>query len=381
MSRKKICFVVSSLGTAKVFLINHIKELSIHFDVYLVGKHEEKAISFLNKLELKEIKDIEISRNISLFNDFIALLSLRSYFKKMQFDAVHTVTPKVGLVGILAARLAGVNIRIHIFTGQVWHTKKGFFKTFLKFLDRLIVLNSTHILVDGESQRQFLINNKIVKEKDSFVLGKGSISGVDTNRFMPSEFVKKEVRTELGIKENEVVFMFLGRMNTDKGVHELADAFSRLRKKHNNAFLLFAGGDEENMTPMIIEKVKDEKALIFHGITLAPERLLQACDIFCLPSYREGFGSSVIEASLLQKPIICSDTYGLMETIVEHKTGLRHKSADSDSLFFAMEKLINDKDLRELLGKGGREYVLDNFSAQRISEKWVEFYRKKIFNV
>jgi glycosyltransferase involved in cell wall biosynthesis len=381
MGRKKICFVVSSLGTAKVFLMNHIQELSVHFDVYLVGKHEEKAISFLNKLEIKEIKDIEITRNISLLKDFKALLSLRSYFKKMKFDAVHTVTPKVGLVGILAARLAGINTRIHIFTGQVWHTKKGLFKTFLMFLDRFTVFNSTHILVDGESQRQFLINTKIVKGKDSFVLGKGSISGVNTNRFVPSDLVKKEVREELGIKEDQVVFMFLGRMNTDKGINELANAFSRLRKNYKNAILLFAGGDEENMTPMVLEKVKDKKALIFYGITLTPERLLQACDVFCLPSYREGFGTSVIEASLLQKPIICSDTYGLMETIIENKTGLRHKVADSDSLFFAMEKLICNKELRELLGKGGREYVLENFSAQKISEKWVEFYRKKIFNV
>ena len=381
MERKKICFVVSSLGTARVFLMNHIKELSVHYDIYLIGKHEEEAIAFLSILEIKEIKNIEIPRNISLLKDFKVLFSLRSYFKEMTFDAVHTVTPKVGLIGILAARLAGINTRIHIFTGQVWHTKKGVFKTFLMFLDRFTVFNSTHILVDGESQRQFLINNKIVKEKDSFVLGKGSISGVDTNRFIPSDIVKTEVRNELGIKENEVVFMFLGRMNTDKGINELADAFSRLRKKYSNAILLFAGGDEENMTPIVKEKVNDEKSLIFFGITVTPERLLQACDVFCLPSYREGFGTSVIEASLLQKPIICSDTYGLMETIVENKTGLRHKVANSDSLFFAMEKLMNDKELRESLGKGGREYVLENFSAKKISDKWVEFYRKKIFNV
>ena len=381
MERKKICFVVSSLGTAKVFLMNHIKELSVHYDIYLIGKHEEEAIAFLSILEIKEIKNIEIPRNISLLKDFKVLFSLRSYFKEMTFDAVHTVTPKVGLIGILAARLAGINTRIHIFTGQVWHTKKGVFKTFLMFLDRFTVFNSTHILVDGESQRQFLINNKIVKEIDSFVLGKGSISGVDTNRFVPNELVKTEVRKELGIKEDEVVFMFLGRMNTDKGINELADAFGKLRKKYKNAILLFAGGDEENMTPRVQEKIKDEKSLIFYGITLAPERLLQACDVFCLPSYREGFGTSVIEASLLQKPIICSDTYGLMETIVENKTGLRHKVANSDSLFFAMEKLMNDKELRESLGKGGREYVLENFSAKKISDKWVEFYRKKIFNV
>jgi glycosyltransferase involved in cell wall biosynthesis len=378
MKRKRICFVVSVPGTAKVFLINHIKELSVYFDIYLVANFEKESKSFFKELPLKDIKSIPIARDISLIKDSRVLLSLRAYFKEMNFDAVHTVTPKAGLLGILASRFASVNNRIHIFTGQVWHTKKGFFKYFLMFLDRFIVWNSTHILVDGESQRQFLIFNKIVKQANSFVLGKGSISGVDTNRFVPNVIVKKEVREELGIKESHRVYMFLGRMNTDKGINELAEAFNRLQKKHSNARLLLVGGDEENMTPKVKQKVEDINSVIFHGVTKTPERLLQACDVFCMPSYREGFGTSILEASLLEKPIICSDTYGLMETIIENKTGLRHKVADVHSLYTAMEKLINDKDLRQLLGKGGREYVLENFSAQTISEKWVAFYKQNL---
>jgi glycosyltransferase involved in cell wall biosynthesis len=381
MKRKKICFVVPSLGTARVFLQNHIKELNVYFDIYLVASVEKEALNYFKDIPLKEIKNIAVSREISLFKDLRTLVSLRAYFRKMKFDAVHTVTPKGGLLGVLAARLAGVDKRIHIFTGQVWHTKKGWFKRFLMLLDRFTVWNSTHILVDGHAQRQFLIKNSIVKKTSSFVLGKGSISGVDTFRFVPDTIVKKEVREELGIKENEVVFMFLGRMNSDKGINELAEAFNKVRKKHVNARLLLVGGDEENMTPIVKQKVKDIESVLFYGVTPLPERLLQACDVFCMPSYREGFGTSIIEASLLEKPVICSDTYGLMETIVENKTGLRHKVADVDSLYFAMEKLIKDKNLRNLLGKGGREYVLGNFSAQKISDKWVEFYRKKIFNV
>lgn len=378
MKRKKICFVVSSLGTAKVFLMNHIQELNVHFDIYLVGNYEEIAMPFLKELPIKDIKNIAIPRNVSLVKDVRAVLHLRTYFIEMKFDAVHTVTPKVGLLGILAARLGGVRIRIHIFTGQVWHTKTGFIKTFLMFLDRFLVWNTTHILVDGESQRQFLIKNKIVEESNSFVLGKGSISGVDTKRFVPSAIMKKEVREELGIKKDEVVFMFLGRMNTDKGINELAEAFSTIKKKYNNALLLLVGEDEENMAPLVKQKVNVDKAVIFYGVTLTPERLLQACDVFCMPSYREGFGTSVIEASLLEKPIICSDTYGLMETIIDQKTGLRHKVADVDSLYFAMEKLLHNQDLRLALGKGGREYVLKNFSAQTISKKWVEFYNQNV---
>jgi glycosyltransferase involved in cell wall biosynthesis len=378
MKRKRICFMVPELGTARVFLLNHIKELNVYFDIYLVSSVEKEILIYFKDVPLKEIKDIAITREINLIKDFRTLLSLRTYYKEMKFDAIHTLTPKVGLLGILAARLAGTKKRVHIFTGQVWHTKKGPFRKLLIFLDRFTVWNSTHILVDGQSQRQFLIKKNIVGASNSFVLGKGSISGVNTTKFLPSTIVKKEVREELGIKENEVVYMFLGRMNKDKGINELAEAFNRVRKKHLNARLLLAGGDEENMTPMVKRKVKDVESVIFYGVTPTPERLLQACDVFCMPSYREGFGMSVIEASLLGIPIICSDTYGLMESIIDCKTGLRHKVADVDSLYLAMEKLILDKNKRVSLGAGGREYVLKNFSDQDISKEWLEFYKNML---
>lgn len=380
IKRKKICFVVPYLGTARVFLKNHIEELSIHFDIYLVANVLEEEMIFFKGFPVKEIKNIRITRGITLIKDLQNLFYLCSYFKTTRFDAVHTVTPKAGLLGILASRLTGVSNRVHIFTGQVWHTKKGIYKYFLMFFDRFTVWNATNILVDGQSQRQFLIKNKIVKESNSFVLGKGSISGVDTNRFVPNATVKKEVRDELGIKENEVVYMFLGRMNSEKGINELAEAFNILRKEHVNVRLLLVGGDEENMTPIIKQKVKNIESVIFYGVTPTPERLIQACDIYCMPSYREGFGLSVIEASLLEKPIICSDTYGLMESIIDNKTGIKHKVADVDSLHFAMEKLFYDQNLVVSLGKGGRAYVLENFSAETITKKWVEFYLK-MFNV
>jgi glycosyltransferase involved in cell wall biosynthesis len=378
MSKKNICFVVSSPFTAKAFLVKHFVHLSKDFNVYLVANFENFDQSIFKGIPLKGIKSIAIAREINLIKDFKALVSLRKYFKDMQFAAVHTVTPKAGLLGVLASRMAGINKRIHIFTGQVWHTKQGLFKKLLMYLDRFIVWNATDILVDGESQRQFLIKNKIVSVTNSFVLGRGSISGVDTNRFVPNESVKIEIRKELGITKNEVVYMFLGRMNVDKGINELADSFNKLQKKHSNIRLLLVGGDEENMTAMIKEKVENIEVVVFYGVTPRPERLLQACDVFCLPSYREGFGTSVIEASLLGKPIICSDTYGLTETIIENKTGLRHKVADVDSLFLQMEKLVNNKELREELGKAGRTYVLENFSAELISEKWLEFYKNKL---
>ena len=380
IKRKKICFVVPEIGTARVFLMNHIEELNLYFDIYLIANVLEEELIYLTNSPIKEIKDIKIERGINLINDLRTLFYLYTYFKKMKFDAVHTITPKASLLGILASRLALVSNRIIIFTGQVWHTKKGVYKYFLMILDRFTVWNATHILVDGHPQREYLIQNKIITESNSLVLGKGSICGVDTNRFIPNATTKKEVRDELGIKENDFVYMFLGRMNSEKGINELAEAFNSLRKKHVNVRLLLVGGDEENMTPIVKQKVKDIESVIFYGVTLTPERFIQACDVFCMPSYREAFCLSILEASSMEKPIICSDTYGLMESIVENKTGIRHKVADVDSLHFAMEKLFYDQNLVESLGKGGRVYVLENFSAKTITEKWLEFY-KKMFNV
>ncbi|TXD56683.1 glycosyltransferase family 4 protein [Polaribacter sp. IC066] len=378
MYKKKICFVVAAPFTVQVFLKNHIRELGKLYDIYLVANFDGFDNSNFSELPIKEFKHIPIVRDIKLNRDIKALFLLKKYFKQMKFDVVHSVTPKAGLLSVFAGQLAKKNIRIHIFTGQVWYTKKGLFKKMLMMLDCFIVWYATDILVDGEAQRQFLIKNKIIKEDNSFVLGKGSISGVDTKRFLPSEIVKNEVRLELGIKESEVVFMFLGRMNRDKGIVELAEAFNRLQLENLNICLLLVGGDEENMNAIVKKRVKNIESVIFYGVTKEPEKMLQACDVFCLPSYREGFGTSILEASLLEKPVICSDTYGLMETIIENKTGLRHKVADADSLFFQMEKLVKNKELRKELGKGGRDYVLLNFSAETISEKWLEFYKTKL---
>jgi glycosyltransferase involved in cell wall biosynthesis len=380
IKRKKICFVVPSIGSARVFLKNHFKELSINFDIYLVANVLEEELIYLADSPIKEIKHINLTRSISILNDLQSLFFLYTYFKKMKFDAVHTLTPKAGLLGVFASRLASSSNRIHMFTGQVWHTKKGLYKYFLMLLDRFTVWNATHILVDGHPQRQFLIQNKIISGTNSSVLGKGSTAGVDTNRFCPNASVKKEVRNKLGIKENEVVYMFLGRMNSEKGINELAEAFNSLHKKHANVRLLLVGDDEENMKESIKQKVEDINSVIFSGVTTTPEHFIQACDVFCMPSHREGFPLSVLEASSVEKPIICSDTYGLMESIVENKTGIRHKVADVDSLHFAMEKLFYDQNLVESLGKGGRAYVLENFTAKTITEKWVEFYLK-MFNV
>ena len=134
------------------------------------------------------------------------------------------------------------------------------------------------------------------------------------------------------------------------------------------------GYDEGNLLPQIQEIIGNDQSLIIYGPTPKPELTLQGADVLCLPSYREGFGTSVIEASLLGLAIVCSDTYGLMDTIVEDKTGLRHKAGNVDSLYQQMKRLMDSSELRNYLGNNGRQYVLENFSAELVSDYWLNFY-------
>ena len=377
-NNNKICFVVSSVLTAKFFLRFHIEKLSENYDVYLVGNFSDEDIKSISYFKVKGIKSIPIERKINIIKDLKALKLLTSYYKEMQFDAIHSLAPKAGLISSIAGKLAGIKNRVHIFTGQVWHTKTGVFRILLKNMDRIIVLFNTHILVDSKAQQEYLITNKIVSAKKSYVLGKGSISGVDLTRFKQNIKLKNNFRKELNITENDVVFLFLGRINKDKGIYDLAKAFNRLLEKTNNVFLLIVGYDEDNHIERISNIVNNPKKMHYYGSTDKPEDIMNAGDVFCLPSYREGFGTSVIEASATKLAVICSNTYGLRDAIIENKTGVRHQVGDELDLFKQMKMLVNTTSLIKTYGGNGFEYVMNNFSADTISEHWLHFYDKII---
>ena len=375
---KAICFVVAIPGTAQAFLSDHIRALAHHYSVYLVA-NSELPESMLD-LPLSGYQIVDIRRGISIRKDIKGLFELQRFFRKKHFDAVHSVTPKAGLLTALAGFAARIPIRIHIFTGQVWANKKGLARWFLKAMDRIIARLDTHILVDGESQRQYLIKNGVVKEEKSQVLGDGSICGVNLQRFAPSREVRNEIRETLKIGRDQIVFVFLGRLNRDKGLYELLSAFDRLAHRNAEAFLLLVGSDEEDIASHFPEydNLIPGENFCYYGRTDEPQKLLQAGDIFVLPTYREGFGTSVIEASALGLPVICSDAYGAMDAMVDNETGLRCKVGDTDSLYDAMSAFMDSPKLIRALGDAGRECVCQHFDGERMTQLWVDYYREII---
>lgn len=376
--KDKICFVVSTLSTVRAFLDNHIRQLSGSFDVYIVANLTEKDSEYLQNLPIKGYKHIGIERKIQLIRDIRAVGDLTRYFWKEQFFAVHSVTPKAGLVTAMAGKLAGINSRIHIYTGQVWASRVGMMRKLLKFTDQLIAKLNTHSLVDGNSQWEFLIKEKVLTESNSLVLANGSIAGVDTVKFSPDRIARTEIRNSLGIKDDRVVFIFLGRLCKDKGIDELLEAFSMLQKENPKAYLLVVGSDEENYTEKIRDNYKnlvDKVNFCLYGLTSSPARLLNAGDVLCLPSYREGFGMSVIEASSTGLAVIVSDAYGLRNSIIPEVTGLVCKMQDVDSLHKKMVLLMEQPDYRKSLGKNGRAYIQSSFNQADVSKAWVDFYK------
>lgn len=376
--KKKIAFVVAIPGSAQSFLKDHFVQLVKEYDVNLVANFPDGN----SKKEFEDMgvrcHDAPIMRQISIKNDLKALFALRKLFKIEKFVCIHSVTPKAGLLSAVAGWMAGVPHRVHIFTGQVWTTKKGVMRIMLKLLDCITARFDTNILVDGESQRQFLIGEGVIKAKSSQVLANGSICGVRLERFVVSEDVRNSERAKFDFGADDVVYIFMGRLNHDKGIGELYEAFDKLAIECPNAKLVLYGTDEEGyeMKSQSYHNLKRDANIFYPGKTAKPFDALQGGDVFVLPTWREGFGSSVIEAQALGLPVITSDAYGVVDASVPGVTGIRCKVNDPEGLYECMKAYYVNPDMRKKHGAAGRKRVKELFDNNVVTSAWVEYYKE-----
>ncbi len=373
--KKKICFIVASPTTAIAFFKDHIARLSEEFEVYLVANIVDENV--ISCLSLAGYKSILIERRPSFISDIKALYHLYRYFKSENFFCVHSMSSKPSLFTAIAGYAARIPHRIRIFTGQLWCNMKGWRRRFFMSVDKLTVALNTEILVDGNSQKEYLEENGILKKGQAKVLANGSICGVDTERFGFSAKTRAEERIKLGITK-DVVFMFMGRLKTEKGINELLSAMNLLTLTCPGAVLILVGVDEENCRERLslYPNLKNGDNTVFYGFTKNPNLILQAADVFVMPSYREGFGLSVLEASCVGIPVICSDTYGMRDSMVDNITGIRCKVKDVKSLYDAMFILYNNSVLREQMGTAGHDYVMRSFTQRQVTEAWFDFYMR-----
>ena len=364
---------------ARVFLAHQINALVELYNVTIITNLNGNR-SILDNISSKvDVINLPIERDINLFADLKVLLLLISIFYKNRFSLVHSVSPKAGLLCAISAWIVRVPNRLHTFTGQVWVTKKGVSRWLLRLLDKIIVTLNTNILVDSFSQQDFLTKENVLSRKSSIVLGSGSISGVDINRFKPSKVHRKLIRKQLNIKDDCLIFLFVGRLKREKGMFELVEAFKNICKNHDNITLLIVGPDEEGLKKELISYLDTYKELVkFIDFTKMPEQYMAASDVFVLPSYREGFGSVIIEAASSGLPSIGSNIYGLSDAIKTDETGLLVPVRSSKPLEVAMLKLVNNDKLRNEMGLSARGRAIHNFSQDNITLKILQLYKRLI---
>jgi glycosyltransferase involved in cell wall biosynthesis len=359
-----------------VFMAPHVRAMSGTYDVTLVANSCSAEVAALLG-PFVSFQPINLSRDISIVGDIRSLLALWRLFRHRHFRIVHSITPKAGLLAMIAGRLAGVPLRVHWFTGQVWATRSGVGRWLLKTMDRVLAACSTHVLVDSPSQSAFLVREGVVRRAQALVLGRGSVCGVDTNRFKPNASARARVRTAAGIPDDAVVALYLGRLNRDKGLPELAEAFAIAVRTCPELHLLVVGPDERQMRQHLIAALGETGTRAhFVDFTPEPEAHMAASDLLVLPSHREGFGSSVIEAAACEIPAIGTTIYGLCDALSDGESGLLVAVGDVPALSTAIVRLATDRGLRQSMGRAARMRVERDFTEDQLTSALMRFYRE-----
>lgn len=326
---------------------------------------------------LKCIK-LDIARAPAPIKDLISTYKLYRLFREEKYDIVHSTTPKAGLLCAIAGYLARTPIRIHTFTGQTWATKTGLSRSLLRLMDKIIVLLNTQCYADSHSQRDYLINEKVGSESSIKTLGYGSLAGVDLSRFNADAWKDQKVSIlkELGIDPDDFVMLFIGRLSKEKGIYELIKAFLRLQNNFKNVRLILLGPCEEKA---LEEKLKEwtlSSTIDYFGATETPEKYLSIANLLCLPSYREGFGTVVIEAAAMQVPTLGTNINGLKDAVEDGVTGLLVPPKDTEALYEAMIQFIQDQNLSQRMGEAAYERCKNVFDSSVVSKLVSEQYQK-----
>ena len=376
--KKKLLLVTTVPETLHTILKSQPAFLQAHFDVFLASSDGP----FCKQIEAHEgvpVNIVPMVRGINPFYDLLSLFRMVRLLLKVKADAVHSYTPKAGLITMLASWLCRVPVRIHTFTGLIFPTSQGIKQKLLMQVDRLICACATRIVPEGNGIKQDLVRFKITKKQMS-VIGHGNIAGVDLRYFAPKvwkAFSEKEnFKISLGIEKKAFVFIFVGRLNRDKGLDELAQAFDAMPAR---CHLLMVGELDDSAPPQKRNLTFFQQNSRVHTVGFQEDirPFIAVSDVLVLPSYREGFPNVVLQAGAMGLPVIASNINGCNEVIEQGKNGWLVQPGESQSLKRAMGKALNARNL-DTMGTKAREIITMNFERQRYWECLKEFYDKEI---
>ncbi len=350
-----------------------IPDLQKKYDVVLLSSSGAEWENVRKEYPDVECIEIDMERHISIVKDIKSLWKLWRTFRRVKPQMVHSMTPKAGLLCMMAAWMARVPVRVHTFTGLVFPISVGLKRMILMTTDRLTCACATHIIPEGEGVKKDLLNNGITK-KPIKVLGYGNVKGIDLERFdKTAEVLEKANKLR---KDDVVTFISVGRLVGDKGINEMVEAFVRINNEHPHTRLILVGTQEEYLDPLKSETLKliDEcMAIEAVGRQSDVRPWLAASNVAILASYREGFPNVVIEAGAMGLPQIVTNINGANEIIKEGKNGIIVPSRDTDAMYEAMKHML-DTEYRNKLAKNARQLIASRYEQGFVRKCLYDFY-------
>ena len=306
-----------------------------------------------------------------------ATIKLYHFLKKEKPHIVHTHTPKAGIVGMLAAYLAHVPIRLHTVAGLPLMEAKGFKRFLLNTIEKLTYRFATNVYPNSHGLHDYIIQQKFTNAKKLKVIGHGSSNGIDTDYFNPENYTvshKLAFRESLNIPKEDYVFIFVGRIVKDKGITELVEAFVQLYDKHKHISLLLVGPLEEDLDPLppeIMKSINSHPKIYSVGYQVDVRPHFAISDALVFPSYREGFPNVVMQAGAMGLPAIVSDINGCNEIIIHKENGLIIPVKNTGATVEAMKDVLND----ETIFKNCREFIVKNYNRSEIWDSLLQEYK------
>lgn len=332
-------------------------------------------LSELSQREGVRTVAVAMKRRMAPLSDLKSLWRLYRLFRSERPQIVHSITPKAGLLSMMAGRLAGVPVRVHQFTGLVFPTQKGFKRQLLRCTDALTCRCATHVLAEGQGVKNDLLGNRVT-QKPVTILANGSLNGVDTDYYRSGivDVLRKAVRLK---NPGVLTFLFVGRMVGDKGVNELVEAFTRVNAINHDTRLVLAGEKEEALDPLKAETwnvIASHPAIEYVGFLTDVRPWMEAADVLVLPSYREGFPNVVLEAAAMGKPAIVTDINGANEIVVDGSTGWVVQPQSATALEQAMLQALQRRTELPVMGGKARERVEKLYATPVVRAALKRFY-------
>lgn len=310
---------------------------------------------------------VPMTRSITPFQDLKGIYELVKIFKKLKPDIVHTHTPKAGFLGMLAAKICGIKIRIHTVAGLPLMVEKGLKLKILTLVEKITYAAANHVWPNSNSLKNYILSHKLTSAKKLKVVGKGSSNGVDVVRFNAESLdptISQQIKTGINYDAQNCYLLLIGRLVVDKGVVELVHAFKKLRVNWPNLKLILAGQFEPNLDPLpddVVKEINENENIIHINWTDKVPYFLALSNIFVFPSYREGFPNVLLEAGAMKLPIVCSRIAGNVDIVQNGLTGRIFESQNENDLELVLSEALGNAENMKEMATTLQQYILNNY--------------------